>query len=54
MQALSTIASQVRREAYVAAYADAFFLVAVGLVVSLGAVLLLRRPPRTTAPVEAH
>ena len=53
-RALATIASQVRREAYVSAYADAFFLVAVGLVISLAAVLLLRRPPQVAGPVEAH
>ena len=53
-RALATIAAQVRREAYVAAYADAFFLVAVGLIISLAAILLLRRPPKMAGPVEAH
>ena len=50
MHALSTIASQVRREAYVSAYADAFFMVAVGLIISLLAVLLLRKPPKMAGP----
>ncbi len=53
-RALATLAAQVRREAYVAAYADAFWMVAVGLIISLAAVLFLRKPPRARAPVEAH
>ena len=53
-RALAILAGQVRREATVAAYADAFWVVAVGLVLSLAAVLLLRRPRRAAAPVEAH
>jgi len=53
-RALMTIAAQVRREAYVSAYSDAFFIVAVGLVISLSAILLLRRPPKMAGPVEAH
>lgn len=54
LRALTTIAAQVRREAYVSAYADAFWLVGIGLIISLAAILVLRRPPRTAAPVEAH
>jgi DHA2 family multidrug resistance protein len=53
-RALTTIAAQVRREAYVSAYADAFWIVGVGLIISLTAVLVLRRPPTRAAPVEAH
>jgi DHA2 family multidrug resistance protein len=53
-QALASIAMQVRREAYVSAYSDAFWVVGVGLIVSLAAITLLRRPPRSKAPVEAH
>ncbi len=53
-RALATLAAQVRREATVAAYADAFWVVAVGLVLSLTAVLLLRKPRRAAGPVEAH
>jgi MFS transporter, DHA2 family, multidrug resistance protein len=53
-QALNLIAGQVRREAYVMAYSDAFWLVAVGLIISLAAIFLLRKPPRVAGPVEAH
>ena len=52
--ALISIATQVRREAYVAAYADAFWIVAVGLVISLAAIGLLKRPTAAAGPVEAH
>ena len=53
-RALMTLAAQARREAYVSAYADAFWLVAVGLIISLAVILLLRRPQRMAGPVEAH
>ncbi len=53
-RALMTIAAQVRREAYVSAYADAFWIVAVGLVLSLAAITLLKKPQRMAGPVEAH
>lgn len=53
-RALMTIAAQVRREAYVSAYADAFWIVGVGLMMSLAAILVLRKPPRVSGPVEAH
>jgi len=53
-QALMSLAAQVRREAYVSAYSDAFWIVGVGLIISLSAILLLKRPRRTAAPVEAH
>ena len=53
-RALLTIAVQVRREAYVSAYADAFWIVGVGLIISLAAILLLRRPSRTGGPIDAH
>ena len=49
-----TLASQVRREAYVSAYADAFWIVAVGLGLSLFAVLLLKKPPKIAGPIDAH
>jgi MFS transporter, DHA2 family, multidrug resistance protein len=48
------IAAQVRREAFVMAYSDAFWIVGVGLIVSLAAITLLRKPPRVAGPVEAH
>ncbi len=54
MQAIATLASQVRREAYVMAYADGFWIVAVGLAVSLGAIALLKKPQASAGPVEAH
>jgi len=53
-QALMSLAAQVRREAYVSAYSDAFWIVGVGLIISLSAIVLLKRPRRTVAPVEAH
>lgn len=51
---LMSLAAQVRREAYVSAYADAFWIVGVGLILALSAVFLLRTPRRVAAPVEAH
>lgn len=53
-QAVAMLAQQVRREAYVMAYADAFWLVGVGLLISLLTVLILRKPDKKAAPVEAH
>ncbi|MBE7204415.1 MAG: DHA2 family efflux MFS transporter permease subunit, partial [Parafilimonas terrae] len=52
--ALGMLAQQVRREATVMAYADGFWLVGAGLVLSLAVIGLLRRPPRMAGPVEAH
>ena len=54
MQAVATLAMQVRREATVMAYADGFWIVAVGLAASLGAIALLRKPKTSTGPVEVH
>jgi DHA2 family multidrug resistance protein len=53
-QALMSIAAGVRREAYVSAYSDAFWIVGVGLIISLCAVVLLRKPRPSQGPVEAH
>jgi MFS transporter, DHA2 family, multidrug resistance protein len=53
-QALSLIATQVRREAYVMAYSDAFWIIGIGLIISLAAIALLKKPQRAAAPVEAH
>jgi DHA2 family multidrug resistance protein len=53
-QALAELAAQVRQEAYVMAYADGFYLVGVSLVLSLGAVAILRKPAKTGGPIEAH
>jgi MFS transporter, DHA2 family, multidrug resistance protein len=52
-QALMSLAAQVRREAYVSAYSDAFRIVGVGLIISLSAIALLKRP-RRTASIEVH
>ncbi|MDX7950564.1 DHA2 family efflux MFS transporter permease subunit [Lichenihabitans sp. Uapishka_5] len=52
--ALGTLAAQVRREAYVMAYADAFWIIGVGLIISLAFVALLKKPAQAAAPVEAH
>ena len=53
-QALNLIATQARREAYVMAYSDAFWIIAIGLIVSLAAIPLLKRPQKVTGPIEAH
>src|SRR5271154_4839048 len=53
-QALGLIATQVRREAYVMAYSDAFWIIGVGLIVSLAAIALLKKPQRRAEPIEAH
>jgi MFS transporter, DHA2 family, multidrug resistance protein len=53
-QALAQLAAQVRREAYVMAYADGFYLVGVSLVLSLGVVAILSKPQKASGPVEAH
>ena len=52
--ALGMLAAQVRREAYVMAYADGFYLVGVSLVLSLAVVAILKKPQRTAGPIEAH
>jgi DHA2 family multidrug resistance protein len=54
-QALTALAGSVRREAYVLAYSEAFWMVAVGLIISLAAILLLKKPQRLSgAIVEVH
>ena len=53
-QALGIIATQARREAYVMAYSDAFWIIGVGLMISLAAVALLKKPARVSGPIEAH
>ncbi|HUI22188.1 MAG TPA: MDR family MFS transporter [Methylocella sp.] len=52
-QALMSLAAEVRREAYVSAYSDAFWIVGVGLIISLSAIALLKGPRRSAA-VAAH
>ncbi len=52
--AVGMLAQQVRREAYVMAYADGFWLVGVSLVLSLAVVAILKKPPRSGGPIEAH
>ena len=53
-QAVAQLAAQVRREAYVMAYADGFYLVGISLVLSLAVVAILRKPPKTNNLVESH
>jgi MFS transporter, DHA2 family, multidrug resistance protein len=53
-QALAALAAQVRQEAYVIAYADGFYLVGVSLVLSRGAVAILRKPQKAGGAIEAH
>ena len=53
-QALMSLAAQVRREAYVSAYSDAFFIVGAGLIISLSAIAFLKRPRPSAVPAEAH
>lgn len=52
--AIGMLASQVRREAYVMAYADGFYIVGISLVLSLAVVAILKKPQRTAGPIEAH
>jgi len=52
--AIAALAAQVRREAYVMAYADGFYIVGFGLVLSLSVVAILRRPRKADVPLEAH
>lgn len=53
-RAISLVANQVRREAYVMAYSDTFWVVGVGLLVSLFAIILLKRPEAGAQAAEAH
>ena len=53
-QALMSLAAQLRREAYVCAYSDAFWIVGVGLIISLAAIVLLKRPRLVAATLEGH
>jgi len=52
--AIGLLAAQVRREAYVMAYADGFYIVGVSLVLSLAVVAILKKPQRSSGPIEAH
>ena len=52
--AIAQLAGQVRREATIMAYADGFYLVGVGLILSLAAIALLRKPGSFLAPTRAH
>ncbi len=53
-QAIAQLAAQVRREATVMAYADGFYIVGVGLTISLLAVALLRKPGSAPVISDAH
>jgi MFS transporter, DHA2 family, multidrug resistance protein len=54
LQAISILAEEIRREAYVMAFSDGFWIVGVGLVASLAAVALLKKPQGASAQSEAH
>jgi len=54
MKGLRTITNQVRTEAYVLAYADSFWLLGVLIIVSMAAVLLLKKPAPGAAEVAGH
>jgi len=45
MQALSEVANAVRREAFTMAYSDCFFIIGISLVLSIFALLLVKKPP---------
>ncbi len=51
---LRSLRPKVRREAYVLAYADGFYLVGISMLLSLGVVAILRKPPKADGRVEAH
>jgi DHA2 family multidrug resistance protein len=53
-QALTSIALYVRREAYVLAFSDAFWMVAVGLMISLCTIVMLGKPVGSKGPAKAH
>lgn len=53
-QAIASLAAEVRHEAYIMAYADGFYLVGVGPMLSLGAIALLQKPGAVAVPTEAH
>ncbi len=36
------------------AYSDAFWIIGIGLIISLVAVTLLKKPPRVAGPIAAH
>jgi MFS transporter, DHA2 family, multidrug resistance protein len=52
MQALSEVANAVRREAFVMAYSDCFFILGIALILCIFALLLVRKP--TEAGAAAH
>ena len=53
MQALAQLQAVVRREAYVMAYSDCFFLIGVALLLSLLALFLIPKPKQAGA-AAAH
>lgn len=53
MQALSEMANTVRREAFVMAYSDCFFIIGVALVLCILALVLVKKPPEG-ATAAAH
>jgi DHA2 family multidrug resistance protein len=53
MQALAEMASVVRREAFVMAYSDCFFIMGISLAVCILALFLVKKPPEG-APASAE
>ena len=51
---LATLAQQVRLNASVMAYADSFWILGVGILISLLTLLILRKPTGQMVVVEAH
>jgi MFS transporter, DHA2 family, multidrug resistance protein len=52
MQPLAQMASTVRRQAFVMAYSDCFYIIGVALALCILALVLVRKPPED-APVAA-
>ena len=52
MQALAEMAEVVRREAFVMAYSDCFFIIGISLALCILALLLVKKPPED-APAAA-
>ncbi|HWD56829.1 MAG TPA: DHA2 family efflux MFS transporter permease subunit [Stellaceae bacterium] len=52
MQALAQLAGTVRREAFVMAYSDCFFVIGWALVICILALFLVKKPPESAAPAH--
>jgi len=54
MQALAQIANTVRREAYVMAYSDCFFVIGIALLLSILPLFFVNKPKPGAAPAAVH